>query len=248
MKSSRLKAYSLAGAAFAVIFSPARASAMHITEGILPMEWAAFWYVVAAPFVWLGLRELRIRSEKSMQFKPLLGLVGSAVFIISCMPVPIPAVGATSHPCGVGLAAILIGPHLTALVSSVALALQALFMAHGGVTTLGANVVSMGVIGALAGYAAFRLSIKIGLSGYVAAFLAGLIADWATYAGTSFFLAAALHGEASLLTMFLGIMAAFVPTQLPLGIMEGFLTAGAYEYLRRRKPELVPATGGGRAQ
>jgi cobalt/nickel transport system permease protein len=108
------------------------ALAMHISEGILPAQWAILWFAVSAPFLFLGLRELRLRGERNAQLKPMIGLVGAAVFIISCMPIPVPAAGSCSHPCGTGIAAIFIGPMLTVVVTSVALVLQALFLAHGG--------------------------------------------------------------------------------------------------------------------
>ena len=66
--------------------------------------------------------------------------------------------------------------------------------------------------------------------GLVAAFLAGLLSDWATYAATSLLLALGLHGDASLGTMFASIAIAFVPTQVPLGVLEGFMAAGAYRF------------------
>src|SRR4030066_2269935 len=69
---------------------PAPAFAMHISEGILPASWALFWYAVALPFVAWGLRDLRRRSENAPYFKPFVGLVGAAVFLISCMPIPAP--------------------------------------------------------------------------------------------------------------------------------------------------------------
>lgn len=216
-----------------------QAHAMHISEGILPLQWALLWFLVSLPFVAWGLRDLRVRTETQPQFKALVGLVGAAVFIISCMPIPVPTAGTCSHPCGTGLAAILIGPALTVLVTSVALVLQALFMAHGGLTTLGADIVSMGIAGAFAGYGVFRFSRRLGAPWLVAAFLAGVISDWATYTVTSFELAGALHGSSSLSVVFGAILLAFVPTQLPLGIFEGFLCAGAYKLVRTRRPELL---------
>jgi cobalt/nickel transport system permease protein len=137
------------------------------------------------------------------------------------------------------MAAILIGPTLTVVVASVALALQALFLAHGGLTTLGADILSMGVLGAFAGYGVFAIAKRLGAPWVVAAFLAGLLSDWAVYAGTSFFLAVALHGEGSLATMFLTIATAFIPTQIPLGILEGFISAGCYSFIHARRPELL---------
>ena len=229
---------------FLFLFAPVApvsklAFAMHISEGILPLQWALLWYVLAIPFVYLGLRELRARTKQTPYYKPLLGLVGAAVFVISCLPIPVPTAGTCSHPAGTGLAAIFIGPAATVFVTSIALTLQALFLAHGGLTTLGADIMSMGVAGAFAGYGAFRLSQKLGAHWAVSAFLAGLVSDWATYAVTSFELASALCGDGSFWTMFAAICAAFVPTQLPLGIFEGFLSALAYRFVFTRRPELI---------
>lgn len=218
---------------------PGQALAMHISEGILPAPWAALWFVVSIPFVAWGLRNLRLRSQQAPHFKPLIGIVGAAVFVISAMPIPVPVVGSSSHPAGTGLAAILIGPSLTVVVTSVALVLQALFLAHGGLTTLGADIMSMGVAGAFIGYGVFKISRRCGASWTTSAFLAGVSSDWATYTVTSFELASALHGTGSFTTMFVAILLAFVPTQLPLGILEGFLSAGAYRFVGARRPELL---------
>lgn len=218
---------------------PDSAMAMHIAEGILPAPWAALWFLLSLPFLAWGLRDLQQRSEKVPHTKPMVGLVGAAVFIISCMPIPVPTAGTCSHPCGTGLAAILIGPWLTVVVTSIALVLQALFLAHGGLSTLGADIFSMGVAGAFVGYGVFRLARRLGAGWLVAAFLAGLLSDWATYSVTAFELASALRGDGPLVTMFVTILVAFVPTQVPLGVLEGFLCVGAYRFVRARRPELI---------
>ncbi len=222
-----------------VLGSPSPLHAMHIPEGVLPPQWAALWYLVAVPFVMWGLRDLRVRSHETPLFKPMVGLMGAAVFVISCMPIPVPIAGSCSHPCGTGLAAILIGPALTVLVTSIALVLQALFLSHGGLTTLGANITSMGIAGAFSGYAIFHLARRARLPVLPAAFLAGLFSDWMTYAMTSFELASALHGAAPFGKMFLGIAVAFLPTQLPLGVLEGVITAGVYRFIAARRPTLL---------
>ena len=90
---------------------------MHISEGILPAPWAVLWTLLALPFVAWGLRDLRIRSSVEPHLKAMLGLVGAAVFVISCMPIPVPTAGTCSHPCGTGMAAILLGPTLTVVVA-----------------------------------------------------------------------------------------------------------------------------------
>jgi len=225
-----------------VLASQTPAHAMHISEGILPAGWAGLWFLVALPFVVWGLRDLRRRSStESPHFKALVGLVGAAVFIISCMPIPVPFAGTCSHPCGTGLAAILVGPAVTVVITSIALILQALFLAHGGLTTLGADIVSMGVAGAFIGYGFFRLLLRLGAPATVAAFVAGLASDWATYAVTSMELSLGLHPAGSWFSLFTPILVAFMPTQIPLGVLEGVLSGGAYQFVTRRRPDLFRA-------
>jgi len=219
---------------FAALLVASPAFAMHIKEGLLPAPWAGFWFLLAAPFFLWGLRDITLKSQKDLRYKSLVALVGAAVFIISCMPVPVPVAGTCSHPAGTGLAALLIGPAATVVVSSIALTLQALFLAHGGLTTLGANLFSMGIAGAFVSYGVFLLARWLRVPLFWAAFAAGLTADWATYALTSVELAAAFQGSQSFSELFPAILIAFSPTQIPLGILEGFLTAIAYQFLVTR--------------
>jgi cobalt/nickel transport system permease protein len=224
-------------ALFLVIASPA--CAMHISEGILPFPWAVLWFAVAAPFVAAGVMRLNGLSRDDISFKPLVGLMAAVVFIISCMPIPVPTAGTCSHPCGTGIAAILVGPLVSVVISAVALLIQALFLAHGGLSTLGADIVSMGVVGSFAGYFTFRGLRAAGLSLGVAAFAAGILTDWATYMTTSLELASGIRGSSPFLPVFTKLLIAFTPTQLPLGLLEGAMTAGMVTLLARKRPDLL---------
>ena len=224
--------------ALAVVLQATPAHAMHIADGILSPGWAGFWFLVALPFVFWGLRTIQSRRVADPKSMPMIAMVGSAIFVISCMPVPIPGLGTCSHPCGTGLGALLIGPGPTVVVASVALLLQALFLAHGGLTTLGADIVSMGVAGAFSAYALFRVLRAVRVPLFAAALIAGMVSDWATYATTSLQLASALH-DGSFVAMFLKVAAAFMPMQVPLGVAEGFLTAIAYRFVLVRRPQLL---------
>jgi len=223
----------------ALVFCPAPAEAMHITEGILPPGWAGLWFLAAAPFLFWGLRTIKRRRAADPSYATLVALVGSAIFVISCAPVPGPVAGSCSHPCGTGLGALLIGPGPTVVVASIALLLQALFLAHGGLSTLGANIMSMGVVGAFSAYAVFNVLRRARTPLFLAAFVAGMVSDWGTYATTSFELSSALHGDGSMWAMFATVALLFVPTQLPLGIAEGFVTAVTYRFVWTRRPELL---------
>ena len=191
------------------------------------------------------------RRAEDPRYMTMVAMVGAAIFVISCMPVPIPWIGTCSHPCGTGLGALLIGPGPTVVVASIALLFQALFLAHGGLTTLGANIVSMGVVGAFTAYGVFHL-LRAAPRARVCGGLAGRACspigpptprprwNWPR----------ALHGDGSMWAMFAAVMVAFVPTQLPLGIAEGFVTAVAYRFVlapagvARHVPRLGSGCGG----
>jgi cobalt/nickel transport system permease protein len=195
--------------------------------------------VIAAPFVAYGLYRLKKLSTVDPSFKPLVGLMAAVVFIISCMPIPVPTAGTCSHPCGTGISGILVGPGISILVAAVALLIQALFLAHGGLSTWGANIISMGVMGSLAGFLTFRILRSMRMNMAVSGFMAGLFADWATYFTTSIELASGIKGGSPFLPLFWKILIAFIPTQLPLGILEGAMTAGMVVLLYKRRPDLL---------
>ncbi len=222
-----------------LLFAATPAHAMHISEGILPFDWAALWFAVAAPFVALGVRRLNALAREDLSYKPLVGLMSAVVFVISCMPIPVPTAGTCSHPCGTGIAAILVGPFVSVVIAAVALLIQALFLAHGGLSTLGADIASMGVVGSFAGWFAFRGLRRLGASLTVAGFVAGLLADWATYLATSVELTSGIRGDAPFWPLCGKIVLAFIPTQLPLGILEGAMTAGMVVLLHRKRPDLL---------
>lgn len=229
--------------AYFLLITADSAHAMHISEGILPFNWAVLWFAVAIPFVAYGLRKLKTLSKADLSVKPLVGLMAAIVFVISCMPIPVPTAGTCSHPGGTAIPAILVGPSISVLVTAVALLIQALFLAHGGLSTWGADIVSMGVMGAFTGFAVFKLMRKFNASLTVSAFLAGLLSDWAIYLATSVELAAGIRGDTAFIPLFTKIVIAFVPTQLPLGILEGVMTAGMVSLLVRRRADLLVKLG-----
>jgi cobalt/nickel transport system permease protein len=80
---------------------------------------------------------------------------------------------------------------------------------------------------------------RFGFNLTAAGFIAGLLADWATYLATSVELASGIRGDASFMPLLGKILIAFIPTQLPLGILEGALTAGMVVLLSKKRPDLL---------
>lgn len=113
-------------------------------------------------------------------------------------------------------------------------------LAHGGLTTLGANTFSMAIAGPFLSYGIYKLCQKLNVNRKVAVFLAAFFGDLFTYCVTSLQLAMAYPSEAggvgASAVKFLGV---FAPTQLPLAVMEGLLTVVIVIALESyAKPEL----------
>jgi len=232
-----LKIFALLVLLLAMVVQPALA--MHITEGLLPWKVASFWFVVALPFVAAGVWQVTQRKKLSPTYMPLVGIFGAAVFVFSCLPIPIPGIGATAHPAGTGFSAILLGPLPSVVVAFVSLLLQGLFLAHGGLTTLGANTFSMGVLGSFAGFTAFIIARKLRINLFWSGFVAGVFADFFTYLGTSIALASGLHGSGSYLSEVMAIFSILTPYVMVLMLIEGTITGGILVYIRKNRPDIL---------
>lgn len=206
---------------------------MHIMEGFLPVSHAVGWSLASLPFVGYGLHVIKKILQERPQQRMLLGVATAFTFVLSALKMP-SVTGSCSHPTGTGLGAILFGPVVMAPIGLVVLFFQALLLAHGGLTTLGANVFSMGIVGPFAAYGIFRLSRGLGLPFGLSVFLAAAMADLLTYITTSVQLAWAFPdpsgGFAASFLKFAGI---FAITQIPLAISEGLLTVVVANTLKR---------------
>ncbi|GAA8844406.1 energy-coupling factor ABC transporter permease [Helicobacter pylori] len=192
---------------------------MHIAEGFLPPVHAAAWTAVAAPFVIHGTRSAARVVRDNPSARLLLGAAGGFTFVMSAIKLP-SVTGSSSHPTGTGVGAIIFRPPVMALLGTIVLLFQALLLAHGGITTLGANVVSMAVVGPWVGYGLFRLLAAAPF--VVRVFVGVAMANLATYVTTATQLALAYPegGFVEAWGRFLGI---FAVTQVPLAIVEGLV-------------------------
>lgn len=207
------------------------AFAMHIAEGFLPFNWAAFWFIVVLPFWIWGLRSIRHTVKSNPGLKMLLGLAGAYTFVLSALKLP-SVTGSCSHPTGIGLGAVLFGPAAMSILGGIVLLFQALLLAHGGLSTLGANTFSMAVVGPFVAYGLYRLVRKLKGSMPLAVFLAVTMGDLMTYVTTSLQLALAFPAQAGgVVASMLKFMGIFAVTQLPLAISEGFLTVIVFNLL-----------------
>ena len=214
---------------------------MHIMEGFLPIEHAVGWTLAAAPFVAYGIVAVNKRLRENPEQRMLLGVAAAFTFVLSALKIP-SVTGSCSHPTGTGLGAILFGPAAMAPIGLVVLLFQALLLAHGGLTTLGANTFSMAIVGPFAAFALFRLAQKLKLSFSVSVFIAASMADLLTYVTTSLQLAWAFPDPVSgFAGSFAKFAAIFAITQIPLAISEGLLTVVIMNAVKRFNPQELKA-------
>jgi len=157
---------------------------MHIMEGFLPIEHAVGWTLASAPFVIIGCKSVSKRLREQPEQRMLLGVAAAFTFVLSALKIP-SVTGSCSHPTRTGLGSLMFGPLAMAPIGLVVLLFQALLLAHGGLTTLGANVFSMAIIGPMVAALVYRLARGLNLSLSLSVFLAASLGDLLTYVTTS---------------------------------------------------------------
>lgn len=202
---------------------------MHIPDGYLDPTSCAVTYAVMAAYGAYAYR----RGGLSENLELAVGLA-AAIFIAQMFNWPIPG-GTSLHLVGGALAALMLGPCAAFFTMLLVLLVQAVVFHDGGITTLGANVLNMGIVAPLVGYAIYRT--LAGRSKFAAALLAG----WASITAAGF-----LAGlEIGLSPAFPYGWAISVPVMTGwhalLGIVEGVITALVVQYLAVKAPQYLRA-------
>jgi cobalt/nickel transport system permease protein len=211
--------------------------ALHIPDGFLSGGVAAIAGVLAIASVAYALRVANLELDEARV--PLLGVLAAFIFAVQMLNFPI--VGGTSgHLLGATLAAILLGPWLACLVMAVVLTVQAFAFADGGISALGANVLNMGVLGALLAGALVGTLVRVlpRSRGVFLAITAGV--SWlAVMVG-----AGATSVELALSdTVPLGTsLPAMLGVHALIGIGEAVITAAAVSAVLVSRPDLVALT------
>ncbi len=210
---------------FALLFGITPAvNAMHIMEGYLPVKYCVSWGIISLPFLIAGFFSIKKTLREDRKSLVILAMSGAFIFVISSLKIP-SVTGSCSHMTGTGLGAILFGPFAVGILGIIVLIFQAILLAHGGITTLGANTFSMSIAGPILSYIIYILCKKLKVNKKLGIFLAASLGDLFTYSITSLQLAIAYPspdgGIGASAIKFLGV---FAPTQIPLAIVEGILT------------------------
>lgn len=212
---------------------------MHIMEGYLDPIWCLVWFIVMAPFFYFGVVKLRQILRDHPEQKMMVALSGAFIFLISSLKLP-SVTGSSAHPTGTGIAVVFYGVGVCAVLSTIVLVFQALLIAHGGFTTLGANCVSMGIIGPLVGLIFWKILRKANVGVFISMFVAAAFADFITYVVTAIQMALNVFttNNANFVDAFVDFMSVYAVTQIPLAIIEGLVLGMFAQYLVTARPDL----------
>ncbi|MGO3522533.1 cobalt transporter CbiM [Lactococcus lactis] len=218
---------------------------MHIPENYLSPETCAVMGVIMLPIWYKAVKTVEVKVKEDKETIPMLGISTSLSFLIMMFNLPVPG-GTTAHAVGAVLIAILLGgPWAATLSISIALAMQALLFGDGGILAFGANCFTMGVLMPFSGYAIFKLLRgKSQKHNTLASFLGGYFGINIAALGVAILLGIQpiLFKDSSGNPLYNPYpLSVTIPmmgiTHLIVGFVEGFFTAGVYQFVKRiQKP------------
>lgn len=218
-----------------LVLMQSNAFAMHIAEGFLPPVYAIGYGIACIPFLYLGIADIRKKTSRNPEVKMFIALAGAYCFMLSALKLP-SVTGSSSHPTGIGFGAVLLGPFIMSVVGLLVLLFQSLFLAHGGITTLGANTFSMAVVGPFVSYATYRAVLKVNKKWAI--FGAAALGNLSTYVMTSIQLGVAFPSSSGgILESIAKFGKVFALTQIPLSIAEGIMTVMLFNMVEKYSSE-----------
>lgn len=209
---------------------------MHIPDGLLDPYVSVSTYVISAVFLFWAWR--RMKAAQYPVIVPLLAILSSFVFAAQMLNFPI-AFGTSGHLVGGTFLAMLLGPHATMLGMTIVLLIQAIFFADGGITTFGANILNMAIVGAMSFY---FVKIFSGSSTSHKRFLASIfLASWVSVVLGA--LLASLETGVSPIFTSAGGLRVIVPAMLfwhtIIGLGEAAITTSLISQLVRVRPAVL---------
>ena len=210
---------------------------MHMANELLSVPVATGTLAIAAGG--LGLICRKVSKIVSSDKLPLMGILGAFIFAAQMVNFQLPAMPGTSgHLVGAVLLAIILGPHLAAIVISSVVIVQCLIFQDGGLLALGCNIINMGLVPSYVGYFLYKM-ITVGQSSsrrtYIGAMLACVVA---VESGAVLVpIEAALSGV--LAVPFSTFLVTMVGVHFLVGLVEGLVTVAVLSYLQQVRPDLV---------
>lgn len=213
---------------------------MHLAEGMLPLEQAIGWSIAGTAAVAWSIRgEIKAQQNTTLPSFIIAGIT-SLLFAVTLLPLPVPVVGATSHICLTPVLALMIGIRRIIWPTFFVLLLQAIFFAHGGLTTLGINTLTLGLVGPLFATGLWILLQRFNIGNIPALAIVCAVGDLSIYIVDALILAVALADLSEPLVTFTSVVIGFAPVQIPLAALEAAASVAMIRLLATRRPDLLP--------
>lgn len=230
---------------------------MHIPDGYLSPATCAVTFAAVLPFWYVALK--KVDRQLNTRMVPLLAVFSAFSFVIMMFNLPLPG-GTTGHAAGLAIAAIVLGPWAGMLAISIALLIQAVFFGDGGISTLAANCLNMGVIGVGVAYLVYRLVagraalasprrvVAAALAGYAAINVAALATAIEFGVQPIWFSAADGTPLYAPYPLAIAIPAMMIGHLGVAGLAEAAISAGLVAWLQRSDPALLRASAPGASE
>jgi cobalt/nickel transport system permease protein len=204
---------------------------MHIPDAFIPIPQGIVYWIIALVFVVLALKWAK--NEMNEEKLPLVAVLAAGIFALQSFNLPV-SMGTSGHLVGGALAAIVLGsPFAAVFILTMVLIVQGVLFGDGGLTTMGANIINMGVIGGFVGFYTFKgligMTKNMPIAGFAAAWLACLIPSLAC--AVEMFIAGTFPLREGLIAM--GLYHAII------GVIEGIVTVAAIYLITTVRPDLV---------
>jgi cobalt/nickel transport system permease protein len=204
---------------------------MHIPDAFIPITQGIIYWAIALLFIGLSLRWAR--RDMDEERIPLVAVLAAGIFALQSFNLPV-SMGTSGHLVGGALAAIVLGsPYAAIFILTLVLIVQGVLFGDGGITTMGANIINMGVIGGFVGFYSFKglmgATRSMNIAGFAAAWFACLIPALAC--AVEMFLAGTFPLREGLIAM--GLYHALI------GVIEGLVTVIAIHLIMTARPDIV---------
>ncbi|MGA2933615.1 MAG: cobalt transporter CbiM [Methanomicrobiales archaeon] len=204
---------------------------MHIPDSFMPLTQGLVYWAIALVFIGLSLRWAR--KDMSEDRIPIVAVLAAGIFALQSFNLPV-SMGTSGHLVGGALAAIVLGsPFAAVFILTLVLIVQGVIFGDGGITTMGANIINMGVIGGFVGFYSFKGLMRATGNMNIACFSAAWLACFipALAAAVEMFLAGTFPLREGLIAM--GVYHALI------GIIEGFVTVVAIRLIMTARPDIM---------
>ncbi|WP_321423644.1 ECF transporter S component [uncultured Methanobacterium sp.] len=202
---------------------------MHLSDGLLPL-WQAviYWIISIVALAWYSYKLSKTEQKEKVMVNT--AILAAVTVVVSSISIPSPF-GVPIHLFVIPLVVILIGPLSGVLVAFLCFLVQFFFLGMGGITSLGTNVVTMGIVMGFSTYYFYKFTKELDdrLSIFSGTFM-GIV--MATIAQVVILLIA---GVASVEVL----MATLIPFYLCVGVIEGIINVFIVLFMFKLKPELA---------